>query len=120
MQPVEVYPITMTNVLDARIPPTKMSVSYRDLMYLAIKNCDDVICLVQEEYVGSRLNISKIVLAFNLSDSAVSTIGESRLKNLLASKGGELLIATRSQVLNPRGNGITDMRKIMVEMFGDD
>ncbi len=55
--------------------------------------------------------------AFNVSGSAVSVIDEERLKNPLVPEAGDYLIAIRGKP-NPRSNGITDKRRIMVEKFG--
>jgi len=54
----------------------------------------------------------------NLSGSVVSTIDEERLRNPLRPSAGESLIAIRGNP-NPRSNGITDKRKMMVHLFGE-
>lgn len=76
--------------------------------------------IVQYEEVGNRIVPYKPgKMAFNLSGSAVSTIDEIRLKKQLTPHQGEYLVAIRGKP-NPRSNGITDKRKIMVELFGND
>jgi phosphoribosylaminoimidazole (AIR) synthetase len=56
--------------------------------------------------------------AYNVSGSVVSTIDEERLKNPLIPEKGEYLIAIKGKS-NPRSNGITDKRKMMVNLFGE-
>lgn len=69
--------------------------------------------------VGSRLRgWTDRSPAFNVSGSAVSVINEKRLKRPLVSKPGEYIIAIRGEP-NPRSNGITDKRRIMVEILGN-
>jgi len=58
--------------------------------------------------------------AYNISGSSVSLIHEKRLKNPLHPSVGDDLIAIRGRKPNPRSNGITDKRQLMVRMFGPD
>src|SRR3989344_767475 len=74
--------------------------------------------IIQHENVGERIRSYKDGIdAFNISGSAVSVIDESILRNLPKPSEGEYLIAIKGKP-NPRSNGITDRRKIMVELFG--
>lgn len=73
---------------------------------------------IQHENVGRRIRSYKDgVNALNLSGSAVGIIDESVLSNLPRPSAGEYLISIRGRP-NPRSNGITDKRKIMIEMLG--
>jgi phosphoribosylaminoimidazole (AIR) synthetase len=74
--------------------------------------------ILQHENVGGRIR-GYGNHAINVSGSAVSVIDEALLKNLPKPRAGEYLIAIRGRP-NPRSNGITDKRKIMVEMLGQD
>jgi phosphoribosylaminoimidazole (AIR) synthetase len=55
---------------------------------------------------------------FNISGSVVSLIDQERLKNPPKPKEGDYLIAIRGKP-NPRSNGITDKRKTMINLFGE-
>lgn len=90
------------------------------LGFAGIKDCHDVSYLVQPEFVGNRLNSRfRDIFTYNVSGSSVSTIDEDRLQNLPRPSEGEFLVAIKGKTSNPRSNGITDMRKVMVEMFGE-
>ena len=70
------------------------------------------------ENMGGRIQGYKPgVLATNFSGTSFSTIDECQLKNPLRPQAGEYLIAIRGEP-NPRSNGISDRRKLMVKMFG--
>ena len=78
--------------------------------------------ILQHENVGKRIRTYKEGLALpaiNVSGSAVSTIDENLLLNLPIPSAGEYLIAIRGKP-NPRSNGITDKRKVMIELLGQD
>ena len=78
-----------------------------------------VLCIRQHEPIGNRLRGYNLhVPAFNLSGSVVSTIDEERLKNPLRPSNQECLVAIRGK-LNPRSNGISDKRRIMVDVLGE-
>lgn len=75
--------------------------------------------IIQHEDVGRRIRSYKSFLpAINISGGAISTIDEDRLASPLTPSSTDVLIAIRGKP-NPRSNGITDKRKVMVEMFGD-
>ena len=79
-----------------------------------------VIYLAQLENVRGRLvSYKPDQVAFNVSGSAISTLDEERLQNPLAPCEGDYLVAIRAKP-NQRSNGITDKRKIMVDLFGND
>jgi len=68
--------------------------------------------------VGLRIKSYRSdIAAFNIGGSSVSTIDEERLKNPLVSLPGDFLLAMIGMP-NPRSNGITDKRILMVEFFG--
>ncbi len=74
--------------------------------------------ILQREDVGDRLRSYKSgVPAYNISGSAVSVIDEEMLRNPPKPREGESLVAIAG-VPNPRANGITAKRKIMVDRFG--
>ncbi len=76
--------------------------------------------ILQEEDVGDRLKGYKEgEPTYNVSGTAISVIDEERLRNPLAPKFGDYVIAIRGKP-NPRSNGITDKRKIMIDLFGVD
>lgn len=76
--------------------------------------------ILQPEDVGDRLNgYCECAPAYNISGSVVSIIDEERLRNPLKPGAGEYLIAIRKKNPNPRSNGITHKRKMMVELFGE-
>lgn len=80
----------------------------------------NIVYIMQKEDMGNRLlPYQEGQAVFNVSGSAVSTIDEERLKNPLAPQAGDFLVAMRGEP-NPRSNGITDKRKIMIELFGSD
>ncbi len=76
--------------------------------------------IIQHENVGKRIKGYKDEInSLNISGSAVSVINESILRNLPKPSAGDYLIAIRGRP-NPRSNGITDKRKIMIELFGEE
>ncbi len=78
-----------------------------------------VLCIRQIEKIGDRLcGYSEDAATYNLSGSVVSVIDEERLRNPLRPNVGEEIVAIRGKP-NPRSNGITDKRKIMVKVFGE-
>ncbi|MGV8171474.1 MAG: hypothetical protein ACP5OA_02150 [Candidatus Woesearchaeota archaeon] len=56
--------------------------------------------------------------SFNVSGSVVSIIDEERLRNPPTPREGDYLVSI-SRHHNPRSNGITDKRKLMVKLFGE-
>lgn len=76
--------------------------------------------LLHHEAVGNRLGgWSEQEPTFNVSGSAVNVIDEERLRSPLMPHAGDYVIAIRGKP-NPRSNGITDKRKIMIKQFGED
>jgi phosphoribosylaminoimidazole (AIR) synthetase len=74
--------------------------------------------ILQQERVGTRIRGYKEgIPTLNISGTAVSLIDEKTLKDLPKPSAGEFLVAIRGKP-NPRSNGITDKRRIMVELFG--
>jgi len=70
------------------------------------------------EDMGGRIQGYKSgVLATNFSGTSFSTIDEDQLRNPLKPKAGEYLVAIRGEP-NPRSNGISERRGLMVKMFG--
>jgi phosphoribosylaminoimidazole (AIR) synthetase len=79
----------------------------------------DCICIMATEHVGERIRgYADEAPSYNISGSAVSVIDEERLKNPLRPSAGESLIAIAGKP-NPRSNGITDKRKTMIRLFGN-
>src|SRR3989344_5878549 len=77
-----------------------------------------IACILQPEDVGDRLQSYKPgVPAYNLSGSVVSIIDEEQLRNPLRPKVGDAIVAISGKP-NPRSNGITAKRKIMIDRFG--
>jgi len=75
--------------------------------------------LLNYEDVGNRLRGWRDgEPAFNVSGSAVSVIDENRLRNPPTPQAGDHIMAIKGKP-NPRSNGITDKRRIMVKMFGE-
>ncbi len=78
-----------------------------------------VIGIMQPEFVEDRIRgYTADADAFNISGSAVSVIDEARLRNPPAPHAGEYLISIRGKP-NPRSNGITGKREVMVAMLGE-
>lgn len=76
--------------------------------------------ILQPEVLGARImGYNPRVPSYNISGSVVSVIDEERLKNPPAPQAGDLLIAIRGKP-TPRSNGITDKRKAMIAMLGND
>ncbi len=73
---------------------------------------------VQPEEVGQRLRgYNDMAPVLNMSGSAVSLIDEARLQHLPTPQTGDYLMAIRGKP-NPRSNGITSKRKLMIQLFG--
>lgn len=78
-----------------------------------------VMGIVQKEDVEGRIEgYTTWNSAYNISGSAVSTIDEEVLKNLPHPNSGEFLVAIRGRP-NPRSNGISAKRKLMIKLFGN-
>ncbi len=79
--------------------------------------------ILEHEEVGHRVNSFRSQFAhpfiYNLSGAVVSTIDETYLQHPLQPKADQYLVAIRGKQ-NPRSNGITDKRKIMQQLFGED
>ena len=74
--------------------------------------------ILHREIVGDRLRgYDDDVAVYNISGSVVSVINEERLRNPPVPREGDFLVTVRGKP-NPRSNGITDKRRVMVEMFG--
>ncbi|MBM3233956.1 hypothetical protein FJZ19_02580 [Candidatus Pacearchaeota archaeon] len=58
------------------------------------------------------------VVAYNIGGTAVSVVSEEDLNNPLKPAAGEFVIAIRGKP-NPRSNGITSKREVMIRMFGE-
>jgi len=80
----------------------------------------DILGILQPEFVADRIRgYNEQASSYNISGSVVSVIDEERLKNPLKPSPGEYIIAIRKNQ-NPRSNGITDKRKIMIQELGQD
>jgi phosphoribosylaminoimidazole (AIR) synthetase len=76
--------------------------------------------MLQMERADNRIRGFSIdAPAYNVSGSTVSIIDEEKLKNPPVPNEGDYLIAVRGKP-NPRSNGITDKRKIMIRLFGEE
>jgi phosphoribosylaminoimidazole (AIR) synthetase len=76
--------------------------------------------ILQNERMSGRLRGYKPgAPVMNISGSVVSAIDEERLRKPLKPSQGEFLIAIRGKP-NPRSNGITALRKRMIELLGND
>lgn len=73
--------------------------------------------LTFEEMGGRIASYKPGVTATNISGSAIATIDEARLADPLRPREGDTLIAIRGQS-NPRSNGISARRALMVQRFG--
>ena len=79
-----------------------------------------IIGILQHEVAGDRIRgFNDTSPSYNVSGSVVSVIDEARLCSPLRPFEDDYLVAIRG-LPNPRSNGITDKRKIMVELFGED
>ncbi len=100
----------------------------RDVNYLNICDEEDqmsvstmtgVAHIFEKTLVDDRIKGYKEgVPSYNISGSAVSVIDEERLKNPLVARIGDQIVAIRGHA-NPRSNGITSKRKLMIEHFGE-
>jgi len=78
-----------------------------------------ILTILQREEAGDRIRgYSDTSPAYNISGTVVSTIDESWLRNPPHPSPGEALIAIRGEP-NPRSNGITAKRKLMIKLFGE-
>jgi phosphoribosylaminoimidazole (AIR) synthetase len=75
------------------------------------------ITLSFEDMIGRIQGYKPGTLATNFSGTSFSTIDEHQLQNPLKPSAGEWLIAIRGEP-NPRSNGITERRELMVKRFG--
>ena len=76
-----------------------------------------IVALNFEDMKGRIQGYKPGALATNFSGTSLSTIDENQLKNPLKPQAGEYLIAIRGEP-NPRSNGISERRKLMVKEFG--
>ena len=109
-------------VVTASVCETKGTIPYDKIKERACSVAEELksVSIMQREEVGQRIQSYRpSVPAFNLSGSVVSVIDEERFKNPLKPSPGEYLIAVRSPKPNPRSNGITDLRRILCEMLGN-
>jgi len=78
-----------------------------------------VLGILQHEEVGDRIRgYREGAATYNISGSSVSVIDEGRLRNLPKPKEGNTLVAICG-LPNPRSNGISSKRRIMIELFGE-
>lgn len=75
--------------------------------------------LLKEEVGGRLMSYRDDIPALNVGGSAVSVIDEERIKNPLAPSAGDYLLVVRG-LPGPRSNGISDKRKLMTEVFGQE
>ena len=81
---------------------------------------NNLIAILDEDKVGSRImGFNPSAASYNVGGSVVSTIDEWRLQNPLKPNAGDYLLALTGMLPNPRSNGITDKRKAMVALFGE-
>jgi phosphoribosylaminoimidazole (AIR) synthetase len=100
---------------------TKGAVPMRELHEFSEQLSDQfgIAYTLQQEEVSERINgFKEDAPVYNVSGSSVSLIDEERLKNPLVPHEGEYLVAIRGKP-NPRSNGITDKRKTMIKLFGE-
>jgi phosphoribosylaminoimidazole (AIR) synthetase len=75
--------------------------------------------ILQFEHMEDRIRgHTDSAASLNVSGSVVSIIDEERLKNPPKPNEGDYLIAISGHP-NPRSNGITDKRKMMIKLFGE-
>ncbi len=80
---------------------------------------NNLIAIIDEDKVGNRImGYNPCADSYNLGGSVVSTIDERRLQNPLKPTALDYLVAITAPIPNPRSNGITDKRKVMVDIFG--
>ena len=99
-------------------PPSLEMAGYFNNYITKIVGEMGILGIMQVEQVGDRITSYENNLpAYNINGSAVSIINEEMLKKPLVPGEGEHLIAIRGKP-NPRSNGITDKRKMMIDLFG--
>lgn len=83
------------------------------------KRCASMGILGTLQKAPGRLNAyKKGEAAYNIGGTAVSVVSEEDLLNPLVPAPGDYVIAIRGKP-NPRSNGITDKRKRMIQLFGE-
>ncbi len=101
---------------------TRGKIPIEELEHRARRLGHDLDCaiILQQESVGSRIRgLHENSPAYNVSGSLVSVIDEEFLRSPPTPKPGDYVIALRGRP-GPRSNGITDKRKFMARMFGED
>lgn len=78
----------------------------------------DILGIVQQYPDANIRGYSQDAPAFNMGGSVVGTVSEEDLMHPLQPINGDHVIAIRGDS-NPRSNGITDKRKVMIELFGE-
>ncbi len=99
----------------------------RRIPFLKIRSCvtreaqdRDIIGILHHTVSNTRIRgYNEDTPSFNLGGAAVSTIDEERLKHPLTPTDGNSVVAIRGEP-NPRSNGITQKRKLMIQLFGED
>lgn len=81
------------------------------------KELGGIVTLSFEDMGGRIQGYKPGALATNLSGTSFSTIDEHQLQNPLKPQAGEYLLAIRGEP-NPRSNGISERRELMVKAFG--
>lgn len=80
----------------------------------------DICYLIQQETLEGRIHGYKTGSpAFHIGGSAVSVIAKDAINNLPVPHEGDTVLALQ-KTLNPRSNGITEKRRIMRELCGED
>lgn len=102
--------------MEYRSYPVSRFLDYAD----SFSEANNIQYILQFENAEDRISgYSEHSPSFNVSGSVVSLIDEERLRNPLIPQEGDYLISI-SKHPNPRSNGITDKRKMMVKLFGED
>lgn len=91
--------------------------AFRGVAHYLEKELGGSVALSFENMKGRIQGYKPGALATNFSGTSLSTIDEHQLKNPLKPQEGEYLIAIRGEP-NPRSNGISERRKLMVKAFG--
>ncbi len=77
-----------------------------------------VTAALHHERMGNRImGYRRNVNSYNMNGVVVSTVDPERMANPLIPNPGDYLVAIAG-ILNPRSNGITAKRKLMIEMLG--
>jgi len=101
---------------------TKGNIPFNNLINLANRLSGElgIEYILEQEFAENRIRgFNSNVPSFNISGSAVSIIDEEKLKHPPLPKAGDILVAISGHP-NPRSNGITDKRKTMIKLFGED